>query len=176
MFFHSKRFSRNKNQAWCHQDGSCTLVEIDELRFVVEIPNKKGESRGEPGIWAPRFFRVFKGNPKLDCLGNLFHLFMWENGIIAIWTIHEFLAFRNGFRCYELFYFFLWFLPFWRLNVVSFLTTQFLWVDKIKVLLLCVDTGPSHRTFPASLCWSWPLRMPLFKLSKVTHFSRAEVS
>lgn len=102
-----------KNQA-IHQDGSCTLVFHGfsmSLKSWSFPTNEKRLVKGEPGI-SP-VFSVFKGNPKVDGSGNLFHLFMWEDGIIAIWTVHEFLVFRNGFRCYELV--FLLFLPFWRL-------------------------------------------------------------
>ena len=44
------------------------------IQVVEKTPTKeKRLVKGEPGI---PFFSVFKGNPKLDGSGNLFHLFM----------------------------------------------------------------------------------------------------
>lgn len=91
--------------------------------------------KGEPGIWAPRFFRCSREIRSWMVQGIcLFHLFMWENGIIAIWTIHEFLVFRNG-----------------AIGVTS------------RVVFFCGSCRsegcfiPDNRSSCASMCWHWTI-------------------
>lgn len=128
-------FTPNVFAATKIRPGATKMVHVPWASFRRGDSQQKRLVKGEPGIWAPRFFRCSREIRSWMVQGIcLFHLFMWENGIIAIWTIHEFLVFRNG-----------------AIGVTS------------RVVFFCGSCRsegcfiPDNRSSCASMCWHWTI-------------------
>ena len=148
-----QRFRRNKNQAWCHQDGSCTLVEIDENSFRRGDSQQKRLVKGEPGI-SPRFFRCSREIRSWMVQGICFICLCEKMGSL------QFGRFMNS-SCLGM-----------ALGVTSWCffcgscRSEGCFIPDNATTCGLTRSRFCIGRFPASLCWSWPLRMPLFKLPR----------